>query len=203
MPTLIIGLLYNLATFPGILVSGAFQSLFEEYYNVPLVDISSLDKEQVEEAADSEAFDDEEIDELMDIAEEGEDGVEQRYVDYSAISSYKKLVGLILSPFVASTLTALFLYSLVVLLLTWETLPFWIVGWVAFSVAGQAFPNRRPTNALFRRTREDDGLLRFAVFPIVIVAKLLSLLRILWVDAIYALILWFAVTAVLGMPAGA
>lgn len=200
----LLSFVFKLITLPGIVLSLILQGVFEELYDVPVVSVNlaNLSKQELEDELDLDELTDEEFAEFEGALGETEDDTTTEYIDYMAIESYGTLFKLVLYPFFTSTLIAAAIYAIINLTLTWGSIPFWALAWIGFSLASQSFPNTRPTNALLERSLNDSGLLRFIGIPLAGLSKLMSVLRILWADAVYALVLWYAISLVTGYPTG-
>lgn len=201
----LVGLLFNLVTFPGILVNGVVQAQFEGNYDVPTHRIAVAEDADVDLDGD---VDDEAL-QHMRMLDGGEQPREDEDVelvtDYSAVERYPDLFRIVLGPFFLTSAIALVLFAGTVVVELLELVerqrqPLWwlVAFYPGFVTAAHAFPNADPTSALWEQSKVTDSPLRFVGYPIAAVSKLFALLRFLWIDAVYAILLY----ALLAVPFG-
>ena len=135
------------------------------------------------------------------------------YVIHEQPSNLWQSMSITLSPLIAGYgMTVVMGYvAMTFVELTWAYI---IALWFAFSFAMHALPSDDDVNSLWAHTRGFVGVLhigdtyyevhrssplviRIAIFPIVVIVKILNSLRVLWIDAIIAFmilgsILWFS-----------
>jgi len=200
----LVGLLFNVVTFPGMFVNGVVQDVFDQKYGVPSARLAvdeDVDLDDVERTREAMA-------EVSRVLEEGEEpGSDERveyFTNHAAVAQYRDLFGVVVGPFVVTTVVGLVLFGGFVALgiagvvegtggLAW-----WAGFYPGFAVSAHAFPNREPTAALLERSKETSSLLRFVGYPLVGVSMLFNALEFLWIDALYA----FALFLLLPVPAG-
>ncbi|AWB27689.1 hypothetical protein [Halococcoides cellulosivorans] len=199
-----LGIVFNIATFPGIVANRVVQGVFEEYYGVPVHEFAVPEGVDVSDLEGKTALGD--VARPLGATEEaGADERVERVVDYDALDSFGAMFGLVLGPVVVTTILALALYGISVGLefggiVTNEGSPWlWLAGFYpGFALAAHALPNDDPIQALWRQSKRSDSLLQIVGYPLVALSKLVSLLRIFWIDAIYAVVLY----ALLAMAVG-
>ncbi|MFY4811311.1 hypothetical protein ACOJIV_01185 [Haloarcula sp. AONF1] len=200
----LIGLLFNIVTFPGILVNGIIQDVFNQEYRVPSARLAVDENVNLDEIEKTEEAMARVSRVLADGEEPGEGERLEEFINYHAVTEYRTLFGVILGPFVATSILALVLFTGAVGLemmgaVSDENGLLWFASiYPGFVVAAHAFPNQDPTNALWDRSRKTGSLLRLVGYPLALVSMLFSLLEFLWIDALYALLLYWAI----GMPLG-
>lgn len=202
----LIGLLFNLVTYPGLFVNQIVQGVFEELYSIPISRFAVATDFDPDEFKDDPGAIEDQIRELGSEESPGEDEQIEYVVEYDAIESYSNLFGLVLGPFFVTSMLAVlfFTVSVGVELLglvtrqgnTWLWLLLFYPG---FAIGSHAFPNAEPTDALLARSRQTGSLLRVLGYPLVALSKLMSLLRFLWIDAIYAIVLYVLVALPFGL----
>jgi hypothetical protein len=201
----LVGMIFNAITFPGAIVNQIIQNVFEEMYGAPTRRLA-VPKEFDEEAIEENPELLQEIRELREGEEPGEDETLEFVVDYDGIPGYTTLFWVVLGPFFVTSIVALVLYAFtagieVVGIVERQSSPLlWLVFFYpGFVVGARAFPNSEPTNELYARSQQTDSLLRLIGYPLVGISKLMALLRFLWVDAIYSLLLYLAIAVPLGL----
>lgn len=217
----LIGLLFNLVTFPGILLSHLAESIFASAFGAPTYSVRLRDDVTDEEFAavceevgldattvgdlDPEALSGlsrqklSMLNQVVEVSqsEEFEDG--EVLIHYSGMDSFSKVLLVAALPFVVSSVLCfgVFLVGLpvgaILVGLLGSEIPWWIVLWLGVSFGAHAFPNAKATRALWTKSSEASLPLKLVGYPFVVVAKVANLLRILWLDAIYALILFWIV----------
>jgi len=200
----LLGLVFNAVTFPGVLVNEIVRGLFEERSGVPTEKFAVPDDLDEAELAENP----ERLREIrsIDAEEEPEPHETAEYaVDYDAVEEYSRLFSLVLGPFFVTSLFALVLFGACVgaelagLVSRQDDPLLWLLSFYpGFAVAAHAFPNSEPTDALLARSRRTGSPLRIVGYPIVALSKFVTLLRFLWIDAVYAIALYLA----LAVPAG-
>lgn len=200
-----VGMLFNAITFPGAIVNQIIQNVFEEIYGAPTKRLAvpiNLDEDAIEE--NPELL--QEIRELREGEEPREDETLEYVVDYDGIPGYSKLFWVVLGPFFVTSIVALVLYAVtagieVAGIVDRQSSPllWFVVFYPGFVVGARAFPNSEPTNELLARSKQTGSLLRFIGYPLVGISKLMSLLRFLWVDAIYSLLIYLVLAIPLGL----
>jgi hypothetical protein len=201
----LLGMVFNAVTFPGAIVNQIIQNVFEETYGAPTKRLAvprGLDEDTIEE--NPELL--QEIRELREGEEPREDETLEFVVDYDGIPGYTKLFWIVLGPFFVTSIVSLVLFAFTAGIeaagiVERESSPLvWlVVFYPGFVVGARAFPNSEPTNELYARSQQTDSLLRLIGYPLVGISKLMSLLRFLWVDAIYALLLYLVIAVPLGL----
>lgn len=202
----LVGLLFNIATVPGIMFGGLVQRLLAAAMDAPMAHVA-ID-ESVEDPQDLFDMSDAEVRRharRLDDGEAAPEGMREEFVvDHAAIDSYLGLLVVVLGPFAVSTAVALVGFLVAIPLGAVHEVLFYVVAWLAFSVGAHAFPSSTATAALWRRSRAGDSPVRFVGYPLVGAAVLVDLLEFLWLDAVYALVLYVAADeawlAVLGAP---
>lgn len=200
----VLGLVFNTVTFPGLVVNQVIQGLFEERYGAPTETFAVPDDLDEAELAENP----ERLAEIraLDADEDPEPHESVEYaVDYEAVEGYTALFALVLGPFFVTSLLALVLFGASVAaelagVVSRQGDPvLWLVAFYpGFAVAAHAFPNSDPTDALYERSRRTTSALRAVGYPLGALSKLVTALRFLWVDAVYAVLLYLAVA----VPAG-
>jgi hypothetical protein len=198
------GLVFNAVTFPGVLVNEIVQGLFEERSGVATEKFAVPDDLDEAELAENP----ERLQEIraIDADEDPEPHETVEYaVDYETVESYSGLFSLVLGPFFLTSLFALTLFGASVgaelagLVSRQDAPLLWLVSvYPGFAVGAHAFPNSEPTDALLERSRRTASPLRLVGYPVVAVSKVVSRLRFLWIDAVYAVALY----VVVAVPAG-
>ncbi|WP_262179186.1 hypothetical protein [Haloarcula laminariae] len=201
----LVGLVFNIVTFPGMIVNGIVQERFDESYGVPSARLAVDDDVNLDEIPDTEAAL-AEVSRVLDPGESpGEDERVEAFTNHGAVGQYSDLFGVVLGPFFVTTLLALCLFGgFVALQLAGIVegtggLAWWAGFYPGFAVAAHAFPNAEPTDALWDRSKETDSLLRFVGYPLVAVSMLFNALEFLWIDAVYAFALFGVVAAPFGL----
>ncbi|MFB6222764.1 MAG: hypothetical protein ABEH86_03700 [Haloarcula sp.] len=95
----LIGLLFNIVTFPGILVNSIVQDIFNQKYRVPAarlavdegVNLGEIEKTEQAMARVSRV--------LADGEEPGEGERLEEFINYHGVTEYRTLFGVILGPF--------------------------------------------------------------------------------------------------------
>lgn len=197
----LIGLLFNVVTFPGMLVNGIVQEWFDERYGVPTTTLAIDEDINLEESEES-------LLEAARVLDPGEEPTEDEQVEllinYEAVDNYSNLFTIILSPLVVTTIIGGVFFAITAWLLasgvqTWDDRLWLIPFWLGFSIAAHAFPNQRPTDALWRESGQTSSPLRILGYPIVGLSKLFNALEFLWIDAIYAIAVWYVIGVLLGV----
>lgn len=201
----LVGLLFNLATFPGIIFSGLVQRLFAVLFDAPMAHVAV--DESVDDPQELLDRSDEEVREQvvkLDEGEEAPEGMREEFVvNHAGIDSYLGLVLVVLGPFFVSSTLAFVGFLIAVPLEVVNGILYGVAMWLSFSLGAHAFPNSSATDALWRRSKNGDSLLRVVGYPIVGVAVLVNMLEFLWLDAIYAVVLyWVALEGVWGAILG-
>lgn len=201
----IVGALFNAVTFPGAIVNQIIQTAFEEGFGAPTRRLAlpdGLDEETLEENPDLLG----DIRELEEGQEPREDETVEYVVDYDGVPTYSSLFWVVLGPFFTTSILALVLFGFtagveVAGIVERQSSPLlWLVAFYpGFVVGARAFPNSEPTNELLARSKQTDSPLRFIGYPLVGLSKFMSLLRFLWVDAVYSLLLYLAVALPFGL----
>lgn len=216
----LVGLLFNIVTFPGMIVNGLVEMVFAKAlgapsYNVRLRDdvteeqfamvceelgldvnyLNELDPEMLEgltreklsildeviEMSKDEAFDDGEV-----------------LIHYTGMNFSRVLLVASL-PFVVSSALCfgIYLVGLPVAAILGAIVPtdalWWITMWLGVSMGSHAFPNGKATDALWNKSSEASLPLKLVGYPFAAASVVVSLLEFLWIDAIYALLLFFVV----------
>lgn len=218
----LVGIVFKVVTFPGLLINRVVQAFVEESYDVPTTRIA-VDEEGATGTGDEGT----DLDPAAEPAAAGMGGgagtgsgtgvrilgdgeraaegeTEHVLVDYDAIESYPTLFKLVIYPFAATSLLGLAVYVATAGLLSAGVLSFdgvlaYGAVWFGFAISAHAFPNGDPTSALWRRSKATDSTLRFVGYPLVAAAVGVNALRFLWADAIYALGLWALVGYAFGV----
>lgn len=199
----LIGLVFNIVTFPGLLVNGVIQSRYDERYGVPSSRIAFDDDVDVEDGEMDGASVSEVVRVLDDDESAGEGETAEWLFDYDGVERFPDLFRVVY-PFVLTSLLGLVVFAITGTLVRTSLLSqdgnLWLLPfWIGFATTAHAFPNQDPTDALWRRSRESTSPLRLVGYPVVGVSKVINALEFLWLDAIYALVLWAAVGAVMGL----
>lgn len=200
----LIGLVFNIVTFPGILVNGIIQDMFNRKYRVPAARLAveeGVDFEEVEKTEEALA----QVSRVLDDGEEPGEGERlEEFVNYHGVTKYRTLFSVILGPFFVTSVLALALFTgavgldMIGVVGDGEGWVWFASIYPGFVVAAHAFPNQDPTGALWDRSKETGSLLRVVGYPLALLSMLFSLLEFLWIDAVYALFLYWAV----GIPLG-
>lgn len=182
----LIGLLFNVVTFPGVVVNTVAQNYYVGKHSVPTETIRlNGDVEQVDDLA---KLDEEEFEDALDVARDERETEE--VIDYTAIESFSGAFAIVVMPFVVSTVLAFLVFLTGLALFDIGTPAFYIAFWLGLSFGAHAFPNDGATAALWKRSKSSGSLLRVVSVPVVGVAKLANLLSFFWLDAIYAVVLY-------------
>lgn len=204
---LLIGIVFKIVTFPGTLVNIFVQSFFDGVYRIPEKHLAVGEDVDLDDVAVHE----ETLGDSVRVLGPGEEPRDDETVvaieDYHAVDDYASLFKLILGPFAAMTAIGTVFMLATGLLLESGTLTtdgyLWVLPfWLGFSVLAQSFPNQTPTDALWVETRRTDTPLRFLGYPVVGFSKAVDKLQFLWLDAIYALAVWYAVGRLTGFYGG-
>lgn len=198
----LVGLLFNLVTLPGILTNRAVQRRVNSYYGVPTTLLA------VEEDADWDGASAPPSDKTRAITpadEPGENETVEALRNYVGVEAYRDLFKIVLAPLavltaIGAVVAGLTGVALVLDLAQTDNLALNLVAWLGLSVLAHAFPNSRPTDALWEQSRRTDSLLRLVGYPVAALAKLFDLLEFLWIDAIYAFAVWASVWLLIGVP---
>lgn len=187
----LIGLVFNIVTLPGIVLNSIVQEYYIEKYSVP---VETVNVSEMAESLEAEGELDDETEELLEElgGDEGDSENGDEYVDFYDIEEYSHTFLVTLMPFfVCSALGFVVLFFAVPL---YETdSKFWLAPfWLGAAFAAHSFPNDIATDALWQKSGETDSLLKLLGYPIAAVSKLVNLLRFLWIDLVYAVVLFFA-----------
>jgi len=188
----LIGTLFNLVTFPGVLFNQLVQDEFVEKYS----DVSFSIEGGDEEADFSDLSDEELVDALEEMSDEEAEET-QLVVDYGDIEPYRNLFFVVLGPFVVSTVVAA-LFFVPTAVMFQSGIPFLVLAWLGLSIGSHAFPNPGATEILWERSESAETPLRVFGFLVSGVGKLLNMLRFGWVDFFYALGLYYVVILAFG-----
>jgi len=199
----LIGLLFNAVTFPGVVVNQVVQGVYEDKYQVPIERFAipkDVDERDFQE--NPEAF----VRPLGAEESPEDDERAEIIVNYESLEGYSSLFGLVLAPFFVTSILALVLFGVTaglelsgVVVREDNPLLWLLIFYPGFAVAAHAFPNKEPTDALWNRSKTTKSLLRTIGYPLVALSKLMSLLRFLWIDAIYAIALYLLFALPLGL----
>ncbi|MCU4801443.1 hypothetical protein OB920_13775 [Halobacteria archaeon HArc-gm2] len=200
----LIGLIFNVVTFPGMLINGLVQDRFDGTYGVPEARVAFDDDLDVDDAdLDEEALAD--VARVLDDGESaGEGETAEWIVNYEGVERFPDLFKVVIYPFVLTSLLAGAVFAVTGGLIEFGLLSqdgnLWLIPfWIGFATAAHAFPNQDPTDALWRRSSQTSSPLKFLGYPVVGVSKLINALEFLWLDAVYALVLWAAIGTVMGL----
>lgn len=197
----LIGLIVNVLTFPGIVANAVVQDYYADRYGAPQARLAV--HEDVEDVETLREMDDEERATVAYVLGEGEEpGEEYReefLVNYDAIESYSGLFAVVLMPFVVSSVVAFVLLTVDLALFGTDGIVALVLAWLGISLAAHSFPNADATDALWRRSSEEGGVLAAVGYPIVGLSKLVNALRFLWLDFIYAAVLLLIAQQVAGL----
>ncbi|SDQ27126.1 hypothetical protein [Natronobacterium texcoconense] len=182
------GLVFNLVTFPGIVLNGIVQDYYVRKYSVP---VARLDGDALEE------LDDEELDGRD--AEPASDESGEVVVDFYGIDDYRSTFAVTLMPFFACSAVAFAVFALSVPLIEGDVPFWWLLAWLGGAVGSHTFPNTVATDALWEQSRATSSPLKFVGYPLVAVSKVVNLLRFLWIDLVYAVGLYLAARSLLGV----
>ncbi|WP_252699931.1 hypothetical protein [Natronosalvus vescus] len=187
----ILGVLFNLLTFPGLVLNGFVQNYYVQRYSVPVERLDAdalenLDDDELEERLDG-------VDASLDADESGE-----VVVDFYGIDDYRSAFVVTLVPFFVCSMVAFATFVLAVPLLEGEVRLWWLPFWLGLAVGAHTFPNAVATDALWQQSRSTGSPLRFVGYPVVAVSKVVNALRFLWIDLVYALVLFIAAKALIG-----
>ena len=204
---ILIGIIFRIVTFPGTLVSIFVQSLFDGQHRIPEKHLAVDDDVELDDVTVHE----ETLGDSVRVLGPGEEPDEGETVvtidDYHAVDDYTSLFKLILGPFATMTVIGAVFMLITAGLFVSGTLStdgyLWLLPfWLGFSVLAQSFPNQTPTDALWVETRGTDTPLRFLGYPVVGFSKAIDKLQFLWLDAIYALAVWYAAGRLTGFYGG-
>ena len=188
----VLGLLFNVVTFPGILLNGAVQDYYVRKYSVP---VARLD------AGALAAMDDEELEATLadqDVRLDGDESGDA-VVDVYDVDDYGSAFAVTLMPFFVCSAVAFAVFLLSVPLFEGEVSFWWLPVWLGAAIGAHTFPNGVATDALWEQSRSTSSPLRIVGYPLVAVSKLVNLLRFLWIDLLYALALFLAAQWLLGI----
>lgn len=190
----LVGLVFNVVTFPGILLNGIVQDYYVRKYSVP---VERLDADALDELGDDE------LEAALDgrDAELASDGSGEVVVDFYDIDDYRSAFAVTLMPFFVCSAIAFAVFVLSVPLAEGDVSFWWLLVWLGAAVGSHTFPNGVATDALWRQSRSTSSPLKFVGYPIVAVSKVVNVLRFLWIDLVYALGLYLAATSLLGVIA--
>ncbi|SEW21351.1 hypothetical protein [Natrinema salifodinae] len=181
----IIGLLFNIVTYPGMLLNGIVQNHYVRKYSVP---VDRLDAEALEE------MDDDELEDALEgrDVELGGDESGEVAVDFYDIDDYRSAFAVTLMPFFICSAVAFAAFILSVPLLEGDVRFWWVPVWLGAAVGSHTFPNAVATDALWEQSQSTPSPLKLVGYPLVAVSKVVNLLRFLWIDLVYALALFLA-----------
>jgi hypothetical protein len=114
------------------------------------------------------------------------------YVLHGEVGDYGPALLICVAPLIVNTITAMLAFLVATRAPTSSL--HWPLLWLGFSVAMHSFPSSGDASALWRVSAQAirHNLLAVTGFPIVVLLKVVSFLRILCLDVIYAaLLLWF------------
>ncbi|MCU4740803.1 hypothetical protein [Natronoglomus mannanivorans] len=207
----LLGGLFTIATFPGVIVSGVFQRYCENTYLPPLEEL--LDEQALEELPEAgvdsgtDSFD--HADQSHPADEENLDETEANTTDEWTTGGqndiappltdtvpYEGLLAIAFVPFVLSTVLAIAIFLVSEGIVSEGTLEV-ALWWLGLSVAVHAFPNETATALLWDGSKTASTPLRYLGLPLAGLTKLALLGRFLWLDALYGLILLVAVRELL------
>jgi len=219
----LIGLLFTLVTLPGILVHNLAETIVAGALGAPTYDVRLRDgvsREQFAAVCDEVGLDADRVadldpeslsnlsnqklsvlNEVLEVSQTEEFADGEVLIHYSGMDPFSKVFLVAFLPFVVSSLLSFvtFLVGLPVgsILggLVGSNIPWWIAMWLGVSFGAHAFPNGKATSALWNKSSEASAAYKLIGYPFVVTAKLANLLRILWLDALYAL-LFFALVEV-------
>lgn len=176
----LLGGLFTIATFPGVLVSTAAQNACDARY-LPTID--ELDLEEIGLDGDDDW---------------SEEAPPLTPGDVWGSVPYGGLVASTVVPFVLSTALALVIFLVSEGVLGEGTLGT-VALWLGVSVAVHAFPNRAAASALWSGSLNSDSPLRFVGLPLAGLSRLANLLRVVWLDLLYGVGLLLLVRGLLGV----
>lgn len=217
----LLGGLFTVATFPGVIVSGAFQRYCEGTFLPPLEEL--LDESALEEGGETgvdsgtDSLDHEgretgdEVgrsrpDDEMNLDETEANTTDEWTTDgRNDIASpltdtvpYEGLLAIAFVPFVLSTVLAVAIFLVSEGIVPEGTLEV-ALWWLGLSVAVHAFPNETATALLWEGSKTASTPLRYLGLPLAGLTKLALLGRFLWLDALYGLVLLVAVRELLAI----
>lgn len=181
----LVGLLFNAVTLPGAFLNGTVQNYYVRKHSVP---VTRLD------AASLEEMDDDELENAL----EGRDAVLDNddtgevVVDFYGIDDYRSAFTVTLMPFFVCSAVAFSAFVLSVPLLEGDASWWWLPAWLGLAVGAHTFPNAIATDALWEQSRSTSSPLKFLGYPVVAASKVVNLLRFLWIDLVYAALLFLA-----------
>lgn len=199
----LIGTLFNIVTLPGVVADAYVERRIEDHYGAQTTAYAVPEQAEVEGEVDVS----DEVRELSadESLRDGESLVQ--HTDYGRLDD-GELIAVFGLPFLTLSALALpfFVCASVGLSVLSDPTPLWqqlsVLGaiWLGVSVGAHAFPNAAVTDAVFDRSQTTDTVLRFVGLPLAGLAKVLGFLEFFWVDALYGLLLFGAVDAVLRAP---
>lgn len=188
----LIGTLFNLVTFPGVLFNQLVQDEFVEKYS----DVSFSIEGGDEDTDFSDLSDEELVGALEEMSDEEAEEA-QLVADYGEIEPYRNLFLVVLGPFVVSTVVAAVFFVPTVVVFQ-SGIPFLVLAWLGLSIGSHAFPNPGATEILWERSESAETPLRIFGFLVSGAGKLLNMLRFGWVDFFYALGLYYVIILAFG-----
>lgn len=185
----LIGLVFNIVTLPGMFLNNVVQNYYIEKYSVPTERVRT---DEIAQALEKEGEIDDEVEDILGELEGGggeEDSEE--YVDFYDIEKYSHAFVVTLMPFFVCSAIG-FVILLAAAPLYEVDSNYWLVPfWLGAAFAAHSFPNEVATDALWQKSSDTDSLLRLVGYPIVALSKLVNLLRVLWLDLVYGVVLFF------------
>lgn len=187
----LIGLVFNLVTYPGIFVKDVADEVMLGLFG------GTPDPAAAAELGDIDAANQDELVELLaERKEEGVDVAAALGVGFSGIDSYRNLLSAVVVPTVVCTLLSALVFLVGLPFVPRSSIPFYVVVWLGLSLGAHVFPNDEATMALYERSKSETSPLRFLGYPVAGVSKAAGVIRFLWLDALFALVIYQAVRTV-------
>ncbi|MDZ7687269.1 MAG: hypothetical protein U5J64_00860 [Halobacteriales archaeon] len=184
---------YNIVTFPGLVLNKAVQEYYVRKYNVPskgpdIEEITTKIEEEKEKKGREDAFGEDTADTVRRM--KGEEGV---YVDFYDIDEYEDVFVVTSVPFFVSSGTGFFFLLVAVLLSGFGVVFSFLSFWLGAAFVAHSLPDEVAGDALWRKSRETDSRLRFVGYPLAAVSKATNRLDPRWAGLAYVIVMFLVV----------
>jgi len=125
------------------------------------------------------------------------------HVTYDVPENAKKQLAISFGPMVFNSFITIITVFVAIALSYYIPLISWFLLWLAFSIGAHAFPSSLDGNALSRITKDEiknNKLLALLYAPFSLFAYLAQYATVLWVDAIYSMMLIASIVLAIGQP---
>jgi len=181
---------FNIVTFPGIVLNKVVQEYYIRKYNVPtkspnVDEITTKIEEEKEKKGREDAFGEDTEDTVRRMK-----GEEDVYVDFYDIEKYEDVFVVTSVPFFVSSGAGFFFLLFAVLLSGISLIFSFLSFWLGATFAVHSFPDTVAADALWQKSGGTDSRLRFVGYPLAAVSKLLNRLSFRWAALFYVLVLF-------------